>query len=104
MESLPNKQGNREMKLISIDKIVQKQNDIPIYYRKDYQALALFERTMHHHEQVHLEFDFSIEMEPTGNKKVDVNITNDIDYPILPLMHSIKKEIRKMETEGNIPW
>lgn len=92
------------MKLVSIDQIEKKQGDVPIYYRKDYQAQALFQRSLHQHEEVLLGIDFSIEMEPTGHKKVEVLITEDVDYPILPLLHSLKKEIKKMESEGNIPW
>lgn len=92
------------MKLLQIDQIEKKQGDVPIYYRKDYRAQAMFEKKLHHHEQLQLGIDFSIEMEPTGHKKVEVQILEDVDYPLMPLLHSLKKEIKRMEAEGHIPW
>ena len=92
------------MKLLSIVNIEKKQGDVPIYYRKDYLAQALFQKTLHHHEQVNVDIEFSVEMESTGDKKIEVHIQEDVDYPIMPLIHSLKKEIRQMESKGQIPW
>lgn len=92
------------MKLLSIENIEKKQGDVPIYYRKDYMALALFQKTLHHQEQINVDIEFSVEMEPTGNKKIDVKIGGDVDYPLMPLIHSLKKEIRHLESKGKIPW
>jgi hypothetical protein len=73
------------MKLLSIEQIIQKHQDVPIYYRKEYSAHALFERMVHHHEQVELNFEFGIEMEPSGQKKIDIKILDEVDYPIMPI-------------------
>ncbi|MDA3851273.1 MAG: hypothetical protein PF447_08350 [Spirochaetaceae bacterium] len=92
------------MKLLSIEQIIQKHQDVPIYYRKEYSAHALFERMVHHHEQVELNFEFGIEMEPSGQKKIDIKILDEVDYPIMPLIHSLKKEVKQQYEEGKISW
>ncbi len=84
------------MKLISINNIEKK--DVPLYYRNEYDAQSEFiligERT------VKFPIFFSVEMAPTGEKKIDIKIKKSIDYPIVPIIKTLKSEIISMEKKG----
>jgi hypothetical protein len=53
-----------------------------------------------------LQFDitFSLEMEATGFKRVEVHFKQDIDYPLLPLIKMLKEEVSRLDKEGKLPW
>ncbi|MBB6478693.1 hypothetical protein [Spirochaeta isovalerica] len=84
------------MKLLAINNVTKK--DSPIYYRNEYNAKTEF--LLIGSETVSIPIFFSIEMAPTGEKTVEVKIMGKIDYPLVPILQIIKKEIISMEKEG----
>ncbi|MBI9099194.1 MAG: hypothetical protein JEY91_11985 [Spirochaetaceae bacterium] len=84
------------MKLISINNVEKK--DVPLYYRNEYTAIAEF--LLIGNNQINTSISFSIEMVPTGEKNIEITLTESIDYPIVPIIKTLKSEIEKMEKEG----
>lgn len=86
------------MKLNGIHNIFRK--DIPIYYRHEFEADGMFEDRSG--ESICLRFKFTIEMMPTGEKIISVDLIDTIDYPLLPLVKSLKTEIKRLDSEGKL--
>lgn len=84
------------MKLISINNIEKK--DVPLYYRNEYTADSDF--ILIGENSVKISLKFSIEMAPTGEKKIDVIVLGKIDYPLIPILRSLTMEISSMEQKG----
>ena len=86
------------MKLLKI-KNIEKRN-LPLYYRNEYIAnseFILFGETL-----IEIPLSFSIEMLPTGEKLIDIKLKDSVDYPIVPILKVLKKEILILEKEGNL--
>lgn len=50
-----------------------------------------------------LKIKFTIEIDPLSNKKVDLELLNQINYPVLPLKKSITEFILNEDSEGRLP-
>jgi hypothetical protein len=86
------------MKVLEIRDIVRK--DVPIYYRMFYSGTARMELiniTVEH------QIDFSVEMLPTGDKKVLITPDKAIDYPLLPVLNELKSAIIALDADGKLP-
>ncbi|MDC7219628.1 MAG: hypothetical protein PQJ59_06785 [Spirochaetales bacterium] len=88
------------LKLLSIDNIELQKSDVPLYYIKKYYANACFEEEGNEPQCVPI--SFLVEMEPTGNKKINAKLKGDIDYPLLPLLKMLKEEIKVLDEKGKL--
>jgi hypothetical protein len=86
------------MKAISIKDMIRK--DVPIYYRNLYTGVAVIELNK---AQKDYRIDFSIEHKPTGQKEINVNFIDTIDYPLLPVNRELKNLINEMDNSGTLP-
>lgn len=84
------------MQLLSINNITKKQS--PIYYRNEFSAKSSF--TLRDSEPVDIPINFSVEMAPTGEKTIEVKVSEKIDYPLVPVLRKLKEEIISMEKKG----
>jgi hypothetical protein len=88
------------LKLKSIDNIELQKSDVPLYYMKNYCGNALFEEEGKGEKSIPV--SFLLEMEPTGQKKINVKIDGDLNYPLLPIMKMLKDEIRMLDEKGRL--
>jgi hypothetical protein len=86
------------MKLHKIENIHHASKDIPLYYRNDYQAQGHF--ISKQEGDVFLDFGFSVETLSTGHKHVNVQIYQDINYPLVPILKALKSEILNLDEKG----
>lgn len=86
------------MKVIAIKDIIRK--DIPIYYRLLYTGVAVIEMSK---EPENFRIDFSIEIKPTGQKEITVTFLDKLDYPLLPVIKELKKQVDTMHANGALP-
>jgi len=86
------------MKIISVENVERK--DVPIYYRLVYSGTAKIELNG---KTADYGIDFSIEIKPTGVAEVSVSITDEIHYPLLPVIKELKKTISAMYSDGQLP-
>lgn len=84
------------MKLLAIEKILKK--DTLIYYRNQYEGTALF--SLIADRQVSVKFTSTVEIKPTGERDITVELLESIDYPLIPILQSIKSEMREIDQKG----
>jgi hypothetical protein len=86
------------MKVLAINDIARK--DVPIYYRRLYTGVASLELAA---KPIDYRIDFSIEHKPTGEKQIIVTFSDQIDYPLIPLVKELKAFISALDSDGGLP-
>ncbi len=86
------------MKLIEMRDIVRK--DIPIYYRRLFTGIAVFSMLDRAKE---IPVQFSIEVSPAGKKEIAIQLMNEPDYPLLPLIKTLKEHVIQLDQNGGLP-
>jgi hypothetical protein len=86
------------MKILEVKDVVRK--DVPIYYRRFYTGIAVME-LINKTAEAHI--DFSIEIKPTGQKEILINLLDKVDYPLIPLNKELKKILDSMDSTGELP-
>ncbi len=71
-----------------------------IYYRRNFSALAILEIPG---STLEAPVEFCIETSPLGEKTIELNINNNINYPLLPVKKALKEYILLQDTEGKLP-
>jgi hypothetical protein len=86
------------MRVLNIRDVNRK--DVPIYYLRLYSGLAELEllgKTIERH------IEFSIEMKPTGAKEIVVQVLDQLDYPLVPVVKELRDFILSMDRSGALP-
>lgn len=86
------------MKLNQIADIVKK--DIPLHYRNEYTANAVFD--VADGKTLSRRIEFVVEMSPIGSKDIRINFVDPIDYPLVPVLKSLKEEIYSLDRKGSL--
>ena len=86
------------MKIIDIHGIIRK--DVPIYYKRFYKGTLAIELVNKPHE---VPIEFVIEHKPTGQLEVSVTLSEQIDYPLVPLMKELKNYIGELDSSRKLP-
>jgi len=86
------------MKLTEISDIVKK--DIPLHYRNEYTANAVFD--LAEGKTLSRRIEFIVEMSPIGSKDIRINFVDPIDYPLVPVLKSLKDEIHELDRKGSL--
>jgi protein-tyrosine phosphatase len=86
------------MKIIEIKDIERK--DIPLHYRNEYTGKLVYVNTGNQHSEKRLEF--TVERSPVGTPTISVQILDDIDYPLVPAIRSVKSHILQLDKEGKL--
>ena len=86
------------MKIIEIKNMLRK--EFPIYYRRFYSGIAVIEFM---NNSMELPLDFQIEQKPTGHIDINIKFTQNVDYPLIPLLRELKKFIGALDSNGMLP-
>lgn len=86
------------MKLTQIADIVKK--NVPLHYRNEYTANALFD--VADGKVLSKRIEFVVEMSPIGSKDIRINFVDPIDYPLVPVLKSLKDEILVLDRKGSL--
>ena len=86
------------MKLTQIENIVKK--DVPLHYRNEYTATAVFD--LAGGKSLSRRIEFVVEMSPIGSKDIRINFVDPIDYPLVPVLKSLKEEIQILDRKGSL--
>ncbi|MDA3957031.1 hypothetical protein [Oceanispirochaeta sp.] len=84
------------MKFLGMDEINKK--DTLIYYRNEYTGVASF--SLIADKRTSIRFQSTVEMKPTGERDVFLELLDMIDYPVIPIIKSLKEEIISIDREG----
>jgi hypothetical protein len=87
------------MKVVALKDITRK--DLTIHYRREFTGSAVFECLDKKMREKRLEF--VLEHSPTGSVEVRVNFIDEIEYPLLPIIKSLKLYISDLDRKGQLP-
>jgi hypothetical protein len=86
------------LKILDITAITRKETCI--YYRREFVGIASYDlpgrKTDGH-------IEFTIETTPLGKKDITVKLVDPVDYPVIPIMQTLKAHILSLDTEGKLP-
>lgn len=87
------------MQVVEINNI--KREESYIYYRRNFTAVAKLDILSKYYDT---KISFTIEANPLGIKSVELKIDPNVDfnYPMMPIMSSLKKTIMQMDNDGLI--
>ena len=71
-----------------------------IYYLRKFKGTAVIEL---HEGDFETPVEFSIETDPVGVKKIDVAVSETINYPVVPIKNALKTYITAADTKGKLP-
>ncbi len=86
------------MKVLEIKNLTRK--DLPIYYRREFMGSVVLQYLNSNSEK---RIDFSLESNPFGHIEVKVNFLEDVDYPLVPIVKTLKEYILEMDRKGGLP-
>lgn len=86
------------MKVLGIDNL--QRSDSQIFYIRRYSGIAKIELPR---SVENAPINFSIEMDPLGNKTVSLDVSAQFDYPLIPLKKGLIEYILSEEKEGRLP-
>lgn len=86
------------MVIRTVENLVKK--DIPLHYRNEYEALGVIDVTDF---RLRVPFSFSVEINASGEREIELQVLETIDYPLVPIVQGLKERIRAMEKDGKLP-
>lgn len=86
------------MEVVELKDIRKK--DLAILYRREFSAVAAIRHVGTGAQDKRI--TFSIEHLPTGGTRIKVNFLDQIDYPLIPALSSVKAYIAVLEREGRL--
>ena len=85
-----------DMTVLQIRDIEKK--DVPLHYRNEYTGVVDFKTNISGEDSAR--FNCTIERGPTGAVKMSIDIVDNIDYPLLPLIKGLKEKLLELEKKG----
>lgn len=86
------------MKVLEFRNIQRKES--PLSYRKEFHADAVMEFLA---KQTQKRVAFVIEHRPVGPADIQVKFMDELEFPLIPVMITLKQFIRNLEEEGGLP-
>ncbi len=86
------------MKILGLKNIYREESYI--YYRRKFSGTADFEVPG---QTMEANLDFIIETDPFGRKTVEIQLSNALNYPVLPLKKALQDFILIQDSEGKLP-
>lgn len=87
------------MKLLDINDIAYLES--PVLYFREYTGFALFEMADKKSEGIRIKF--TLESQSMGRPLVNIEFTDSVDYPLMPLIRSLKRHVMKLDKNGGLP-
>jgi hypothetical protein len=88
-----------KMKLIELKELYKK--DIPLFYRQEFSGLVVLEDQ--NNKQVETKVEFIVERSATGETDIKVDLIEDVHFPVIPVIRSLKEHIRELDKKGQLP-
>lgn len=86
------------MRIVELKDISRKETYI--YYRRIFNGTAVLELL---HKPVEKRIEFIIETTPMGKKHIAVSLVDHVEYPLMPLLHSLRTKIAELDAKGVLP-
>ena len=86
------------MRVVEIRNICREEGSI--YYLRKFKGEAVIELPGGDFESP---VEFSIEADPLGAKKIDIVISETINYPVVPIKNALRAYISAADAKGKLP-
>ncbi len=86
------------MRIIEIKNILKK--DIPLHYRNEFSGSIVYETINSKPEEKKVEF--ILERSASGKIDVNINLLEEIDYPLIPAIRTLKEYILDLDKKGKL--
>lgn len=86
------------MKVLELENLQREEGQI--FYIRKYSCHAILQLPTNIEK---LPLKFIIEMDPLGNKSINLNMDNNVNYPLIPLKKALLEFIMNEEREGKLP-
>ena len=87
------------MKVVELSNLCRKISEL--HYRKEFTGSAVLESL--NSSRIEIPVEFVYELDAIGTADIRVKLLEDIDYPLLPILKSIKSLIQQMDKKGQLP-
>ncbi len=87
------------MKLLDINDVAYIES--PVLYFREYTGLALFKMADKKSKEIRIKF--TLESQSMGPPLVNIEFTDSVDYPLMPLIRSLKSQVMKLDKNGGLP-
>jgi hypothetical protein len=86
------------MTIVGLENVVRKESHI--YYRREFKANAIIEINSRNRN---VPVEFVLEHKPTGGIDISASISEDLDYPVVPVMNKLKLFITELDKQRALP-
>jgi hypothetical protein len=86
------------MQIVGLKDIDRK--DTPLHYIREFHGVAVLESNGSLRE---LPLAFTVERKPIGQPEVSVRFLNEPDWPLIPLMRTVKDFVIELDKTGGLP-
>ncbi len=87
------------MKVVELRNLYRKNPEL--HYRKEFTGSAVLESV--NSSRIEKPVEIVYELKATGGADIHVKLLEDINYPLLPILKSIKSLIQRMDKKGQLP-
>lgn len=71
-----------------------------IYYRRDFSCIAVIQIPG---KILNVSIAFNIEMSPIGAKTIEIEVKDEVNYPLLPIKKALTTYILTEDSQGKLP-
>ncbi len=87
------------MKVVDVKNITKKEG--LVHYREEYSGEAVFQTFGRRH--IEKKIQFILERTAMGNFDIRVDVLEDLDYPLIPVVRHLKDYIAHLQKTGKLP-
>jgi len=86
------------MQIIEIKNLVKK--DVPLHYRNEFSGSVVYNTVQKKNLEKRIEF--TLEKNALGSIDIDIKILDDLDYPLIPALKTIKTYLFDLNDKGKL--
>ena len=86
------------MRIVELQDIARKET--PIFYRRVYTAQVVME---FQRGRTRKAVQFAVEHKPVGGVDIQIEVLDNLDYPLVPVMRELKTYIADLDKKGSLP-
>jgi len=86
------------MEIVELRDLTRKQS--PVQYRRHYSAQAVVQYA---EQEEAASVEFVLEHTAAGEVSVQLQIKDEVNYPLVPVIRSLKKHIQNLDRTGRLP-
>jgi len=87
----------KTMRVVELRNVASKES--PLHYMREFNAVAILESAGYKSE---LPLAFTVERRPVGGPEISVRFIEEPDWPLVPLLRSVKDMVLELDKRGKL--